>query len=152
MKQFYRHPLMAFLSAAALVGCGGSSSSSGGASVSTATEALCSGTGITPERVLLQQLDHDSVIIKWRSSTDQRLAGNEATAVCIGTDSDALPESSLTAATVTETNHSEALITGLKPDTQYFYSIGGAAEATPGFSFRTAPRMMCPLMAISASG
>lgn len=138
MKQFYRHPLMAFLSVAALVGCGGSSSSSGGAPA--VAQALCSGTAVTPERVFLQQLSHDSVIIKWRSAAMDRLAGNEATAVCIGTKADALPESSLTAATVTETNHSEALITGLKPDTQYFYSIGGAAEATPGFSFRTAPR------------
>ncbi len=139
MKKLKSRPLWAMLSVAALAGCGGSSSSSSSVAVPS-TEALCDGTAVTPERVFLQQLDHDRVIIKWRSALNERLAGNEADAVCFGTKANALPESSLTSATVTETNHSEALITGLKPDTQYYYSIGGAAEATPGYSFRTAPR------------
>ncbi len=97
---------------------------------------LCSGTEINPERLFLQQVGADRAIIKWRGNVD---GGDEASDVCFGTHMNALPASSLTAANVTETEHREALLTGLTPDTTYYYSVGGAASALQTRHFRTAP-------------
>ncbi len=98
--------------------------------------ATCSGTQIQPERLFLQQLGPDSVIIKWRGNVDGDVAADN---VCFGTDMQVLPEESRTAATVTATGHSEALISGLEPDTTYYYSVGGAGTVDASHSFRTAP-------------
>jgi acid phosphatase type 7 len=96
----------------------------------------CTGTDIQPERLFLQQLDSDSVIIKWRGN----LAGDTAAdSVCFGTDLAALPAQSRTGATVTATGHSEALLSGLEPGTTYYYSVGGAGVADASHSFHTAP-------------
>ncbi|WP_165787019.1 purple acid phosphatase family protein [Pseudohalioglobus lutimaris] len=103
---------------------------------STPPAVACSGTAVTPERLFLQQVGSDRAIIKWRGNTD---GGAEADAVCFGTEMDFLDEDSLTAAEVTATGHSEALLQGLTPDTTYYYSVGGAGSAQAQHSFRTAP-------------
>lgn len=121
-----------------LAACGGSSSSPArNAGPPAEPVALCDGEAIAPERLFLQQLGSDRVIIKWRNAPlDVAQSGD---VVCFGVDHNALPASSQTVAVVTETRHREALITGLKPDTKYYYSVGGAASTDPRFSFRTAP-------------
>jgi acid phosphatase type 7 len=96
------------------------------------TATTCAGTDVQPERLFLQQLGSDSVIIKWRG-------GVEADSVCFGTDMAALPSQSKTDATVTATGHSEALLSGLEPDTTYYYSVGAAGVADAAHSFHTAP-------------
>ena len=136
-----------------LVACGDSSSTAalspagpGGTPTSpttptTPTEppvavAKCTGSEVDPLRLFLQQVGSDRAIIKWRGN---KAGGAEASAVCFGTAQNALPMASQKMATVTATNHREVLLTGLTPDTQYFYSIGGAGSALATRSFRTAP-------------
>ena len=97
----------------------------------------CSGTAIDPQRLFLQQLGSDRVIVKWRGNRQE--GGEEATALCYGTAMDLLPEESLSEAVVTETGHSEVLLEGLTPDTTYYYSVGGAGSSDALHSFRTAP-------------
>jgi len=99
--------------------------------------AACVGTEIQPERLFLQQLGADSVIIKWRGN--QAPAGAEANNLCFGTDKDNLLRSSKTWAAVTETEHREVRLSGLDPDTTYYYSVGGAGSADEAHHFRTAP-------------
>lgn len=98
--------------------------------------ALCDGAEINPERLFLQQVGDDRAIIKWRGNRD---GGSEAMDICFGTNQNALPQDSLTTATVTETGHREVLLTGLSPDTTYFYSVGAAGSALATRHFRTAP-------------
>jgi hypothetical protein len=125
-------PVLAGISLA-LLGCSnGNDNNNDGLDVVT----TCSGTQVTPVRLFLQQLGSDRVIIKWRGNAGD---GPEADAVCFGTDMAALPESSKTAATVTATGHSEALLTGLEPGTTYYYSVGGAGTADEAHHFTTAP-------------
>lgn len=107
-----------------------------GSSGQTSSVAKCAGTEVDPQRLFLQQVGADRAIIKWRGN---KAGGAEAGGVCFGTDRNALPLSSQKSATVTQTNHREVLLTGLKPDTLYFYSIGGAGSALAVRSFRTAP-------------
>lgn len=99
-------------------------------------DAACAGEAIQPERLFLQQLGSDRVIVKWRGNT---AGGAEADSLCFGTDMAALPASSKIQAVVTATGHSEALLSGLKPDTTYYYSVGGAGVADDSHHFRTAP-------------
>lgn len=96
----------------------------------------CLGEEFQPERLFLQQLGPDRVIIKWRGNLE---GGAEPNRVCYGTQMDFLPEDSETKATRTETGHSEVLLEGLEPDTTYYYSVGGAGTAQEGRHFRTAP-------------
>ncbi|CAA0100918.1 Alkaline phosphatase [Halioglobus japonicus] len=96
----------------------------------------CTGTAVEAERLFLQQLSSDSVIIKWRGNVDGEA---EASSVCFGTDMAALPAGSKTDATVTATGHSEVLLSGLEPQTTYYYSVGGAGVADEAHHFRTAP-------------
>ncbi len=119
---------------ALLVGC--SDDSDNRPSDPTPEPVACSGAEGNPERLFLQQLGPDRVIIKWRDDAD---GGAGADSVCFGTDMNFLPEASLTAATETETGHLEVLLTGLSPDTVYYYSVGGAASALETRQFRTAP-------------
>ena len=98
--------------------------------------ATCEGAEVQPERLFLQQLGSNSVIVKWRGNRD---GGAEASSLCFGTDMAALPAESKTSATVTATGHSEVLLSGLEPGTTYYYSVGGAGTADAGHSFRTAP-------------
>jgi Calcineurin-like phosphoesterase/Purple acid Phosphatase, N-terminal domain len=122
-----------------LSGCNGSNNNNnddGGEPVAPPVAATCSGTTVQSQRLFLQQLGADSVIIKWRGNLD---GGAQATSVCFGTDMASLPESSKTDAVVTATGHSEALLSGLQPDTTYYYSVGGAGTADQAHHFRTAP-------------
>ncbi len=98
--------------------------------------ATCVGTDIQPERLFLQQLGSDRVIIKWRGNLG---GGAEANNVCFGTDMAALLQTSKTMATVTATGHSEVLLSNLEADTTYYYSVGGAGVADTSKSFHTAP-------------
>jgi hypothetical protein len=120
----------------ALSGCSdgndNSNSGSGGGNTSTA----CTGTAIQPQRLFLQQLTSDSVIIKWRGNVG---GGAEADRICFGTDIAFLPSESKTDARITATGHREVLLSGLQPDTMYYYSVGGAGLADEAHHFRTAP-------------
>jgi hypothetical protein len=126
------------LGATLLAGCGNDNTGNPVPPTSTPEPepATCSGTEINPERLYLQQLSADSLIIKWRGNLD---GGDEANRVCFGTAAEGLLEESETMATVTATGHSEALITALEANTTYFYSVGGAENADTRRSFRTAP-------------
>jgi hypothetical protein len=97
---------------------------------------LCTGTEIQPDRLFLQQLGPDSVIIKWRGNSE---GGAEAEKVCFSTDENDLQLESKTWATTTATGHREVLLEGLTPDTTYYYSVGGAGVADISRHFRTAP-------------
>ncbi|MEH6583995.1 MAG: metallophosphoesterase family protein [Halioglobus sp.] len=99
----------------------------------------CSGTQINPERLYLQQLGTDSVIIKWRGNLAED--DEEAGSLCFGTDMNALLEDSESGATVTATDHSEVLLTDLEPATTYYYSVGGAGTADAEHHFTTAPEV-----------
>lgn len=117
---------------------GGSSSSSGAGGSSSGSgpvAAACAGNAITPQRLLLQQVGATRAIVKWRGN--KATGGAEAGSLCFGTSATVLTEAKT--ATVTTTSHREVLLTGLNPDTQYFYTIGGGNNATKVYSFRTAP-------------
>ncbi len=120
-----------------LISCGSNTPPSQAASSipPTVKAELCSGADQAVDRLFLQQVGSNRAIIKWRNT----VAATTPNILCFGTDGKALPKSSMTTAKVTETDHREVLLTGLQPDTEYFYSVGGAAAATPGHSFRTAP-------------
>jgi hypothetical protein len=129
------NPVIPVLAGISLVmfGCSNSNNNS---SDGNNTTASCSGTAIQPERLFLQQLGSGSVIIKWRGNVDD---GAEADSVCFGTDMASLPADSKTEATVTATGRSEVLLSGLEPETTYYYSVGGAGVADEAHHFRTAP-------------
>jgi hypothetical protein len=93
-----------------------------------ASASACNGTEAATSRLLLQQLTDSGVIIKWRG---------EATAACIGTSPGNM--TIRVAATGTEGDHSEAVFSGLDPETTYYYSVGAAATAPAGQQFTTAP-------------
>ncbi len=87
----------------------------------------CQGENLPTERLFIQQLSDTRVIIKWRG---------DATNVCLG---ERPSDLSISYPATIEDGHHIARIQGLKSDTDYFYSIGGAKEAIPGHRFRTAP-------------
>lgn len=93
----------------------------------SAEEPSCAGATVDTERLFLQQVSPSSAIIKWRGQADT---------VCVGTDPNALNKR---VSAVDEGHHKYALVTGLSPDTDYYYSVGGAANAPDGQRFRTAP-------------
>lgn len=139
---------VAIVATFALSACSGGSSGSPGSQAvgsespvddsvdNNLTVAQCDGSESNPERLFLQQVGTDRAIIKWRGN---QAGGDTASEICFGTDQNALPLSSKTSATVTQTDHSEVLLTGLTPDTLYYYSIGGASQAQDLRHFRTAP-------------
>ena len=90
----------------------------------------CRGVETPSERLFLQQLSDTSVVIKWRG---------EATAACIGTLQDKL--NIYGEANETESGDKEVLFTDLKPEIQYWYSIGAARTAPDDQSFVTAPEV-----------
>ena len=116
------------ISALLLSGCGGGNNRS--------SPALCAGTEVNPQRLFIQQLGSDRATIKWRGDAD---GGAGADSICFGTEMTALAAASLTAATETAGGHLEAQLSGLQPDTTYYYSVGGAGSALATRSFRTAP-------------
>jgi len=88
---------------------------------------ICRAAEVPTARLFLQQITATSAIIKWRG---------EASQVCVGTDASQL---TIAVPAVDEGHHKYAYITGLAPDTTYFYSVGGAAAAPDGQFFHTAP-------------
>ena len=98
--------------------------------------APCQGSEHYPERLFLQQVGTDRAIIKWRDSGDPSLG---VYTVCFGTDQTLLPRSSRSYSSTTALGHQEVILSGLTPDTLYYYSVGGAGEAQVTRSFRTAP-------------
>ncbi len=95
----------------------------------TAASALA---GTPPERLFLQQLTHDGVIVKWR--------GGDATEVCYSTNMAMLYDRNsrrCVAGVPTAGGHREARLTRLASNLTYFYSLGDTVSPTQ--KFRTAP-------------
>lgn len=91
----------------------------------------CKGESLPSERIFLQQLSFNSVIIKWRG---------EANAVCFGRDKiQLMGGGGIVRAQKKEGEHKEAQLSGLKPDTTYYYTLGGIDKIAEPLSFRTAP-------------
>lgn len=88
----------------------------------------CLGTEMKPERLFLQQVSASSAIVKWRGVAEK---------LCFGAEMNKL--SNEVSATLTETGHSEALLTGLDADTTYYYSVGAASSGTDQQKLHTAP-------------
>ncbi|MGI9289601.1 MAG: purple acid phosphatase family protein [Pseudomonadales bacterium] len=93
-----------------------------------AAPTICTGTEMKPERLFLQQVSASSAIVKWRGDAEK---------LCFGTEMGKLDNE--VTATVTETEHSEALLTGLDADTTYYYSVGAASSGTDQQKLHTAP-------------
>lgn len=87
----------------------------------------CAGTEQAASRLFLQQLSDSGALVRWRG---------EADVLCLGTRPDALDTRVVS---IEEGGHREARLTGLRPDTVYYYSIGGAPTAPRAQHFRTAP-------------
>ena len=84
-----------------------------------------------PSRLFLQQLDHDSVIVKWRGAEGS---------VCLADSPTKLKKRfrrQCQKGVATEANHFEASLEGLKPNQRYYYSVAGARDEAQQFS--TAP-------------
>lgn len=96
----------------------------------------CEGEAIATERIFLQQLNDNQVIIRWRAAASSE---GKASQLCFGTDPSRLPKKSMVEAELTELNHWEVTLSGLDADTQYFYSIGAHSKAAEAHFFRTAP-------------
>ncbi len=90
---------------------------------------LCDGVNEPVERLLLQQITSTSAIVRWRGEADKVCIGRSATAMTTGIGA------------TEDTGHKMAVITGLLPDTTYFYSVGGATTAPTRQTFQTAPRV-----------
>lgn len=74
-----------------------------------------------PERLFLQQLSHDGVIIKWRGEA------NHACALSVQKALRCLP------ATAVAGGHKEVRFTHLLPDSRYQYSVGGYTDTSTYF-------------------
>jgi Calcineurin-like phosphoesterase len=89
--------------------------------------AACTGSEQPTSRLFLQQVTDHSAIIKWRG---------EAEAVCAGPD---IQHLNIRVEATDEGSHKLAKLTGLKADTTYFYSVGGAGAGDQARQFHTAP-------------
>ncbi len=81
-----------------------------------------------PSRLFLQQISSQSAIIKWRGEADY---------ACASPREETLKRATCRRSVLTEGNHNEVLLDGLRADTEYVYSVGGYAADT--LRFRTAP-------------
>jgi len=90
--------------------------------------AVCAGVETETSRLFLEQVSDTSATISWRGDADYLCFGEEQA------------ELSTLVEAVEEGGHKRARLTGLEPETLYHYSIGAAAVAGSGQSFRTAPR------------
>jgi hypothetical protein len=99
----------------------------GGCGTTNHHVADCTGTEQRTSRLFLQQVTADSALIKWR--------GN-AQVVCAGSDIKQL-DIFMRASAIN--GHKVARLSGLQPDTVYYYSIGAAATGIQTQQFRTAP-------------
>ena len=90
-----------------------------------------------PERMFLQQVSTHSAIVKWR--------GGDANSVCFSRKLKDLSKQNWPRCidgVATDGGHMEARLTGLAPDKNYFYSVGGSAGSEQ--QFRTAPNTNKP--------
>ena len=90
-----------------------------------------------PDRLFLQQVSTHDAVVKWR--------GGGGDTVCFATELAHLSEPNwprCVTGVATEGGHLEAQLTGLAPDQQYFYSVGGHIDA--GQHFNTAPNSNKP--------
>jgi len=88
----------------------------------------CDGAELPASRLFLQQVTANGAIVRWRG---------EADAICAGT---AMQRLDIRVAASEDAGHRQAVLSGLEPDTVYYYSVGGAGSAPAGQWFRTAPR------------
>ena len=89
--------------------------------------SLCTGAEQAASRHFLQQVTDTSAIIKWRGDAD---------AVCAGTQINRLD---VHAMANDDGSHKMVSLSGLKPDTRYYYSLGASATGIESQQFRTAP-------------
>ena len=90
-----------------------------------------------PERLFLQKVSTHSALVKWR--------GGDGDTVCYSRKMSDLRKARwprCVTGTETEGGHLEALLTGLAPDKDYYYSVGGYLD--PGQRFNTAPNSNKP--------
>lgn len=98
------------------------------ACATTNNQSQCLGSEASTERLFLEQMSHDSVLITWRGAAEK---------LCYGTSQSGLN---------TEVNakidgkNKLAKLSGLSAETKYFYSVGGAPNAPDSQHFITAPR------------
>ena len=127
------------LGSALLLGCGSSEIPGSRTPAEPVTTPVavtpCAGNAIDPQRLFLQQVGSDRALIKWRGN--KATGGAEADTLCLGTSATALTQ--VKAAQTTATRHREVRLTGLTPDTPYFYTVGGGSSPTKVHRFRTAP-------------
>jgi hypothetical protein len=123
-----------------LASCEGGKPAVNAVNVRANTLALCDGATVSVgggealQRLFLQQVGPSSAIVKWRYNDKSTTPAS----LCFGTDPNALPASSLQTSTIGETNQHEVHLSGLQPDIQYYYSVGGGMVANPQHGFRTA--------------
>lgn len=117
-SRIVRVPGVASLAGAWLAGC---------AAGHTPSAPVCTGSEQPASRLFLQQVSASGAIVRWRG---------EATALCAGREAERLD---IRVAATEEGGHRQAVLRGLKPDTLYHYSVGGAGRAPAGQWFRTAP-------------
>ena len=89
---------------------------------------VCAGSELPVSRLFLQQVSASGAILRWRG---------EADAICAGT---AMERLDIRVAATEDAGHRQAVLRGLKPDTVYYYSVGGAPAGNAQQWFRTAPR------------
>ncbi len=90
-----------------------------------------------PERLFLQQVSTHSAVVKWR--------GGDGASVCYSRKLKNLSKKNwprCADGVVTDGGHREARLTGLAPDKNYFYSVGGNVGSEQ--QFRTAPNANKP--------
>jgi len=100
----------------------------------SAVVALDSVAAVPLERLFLQQVSTHSAVVKWRGGDPK------ATSVCFSRKMSDLSKENwprCVAGVATAGGHLEATLTGLAPDKNYFYSVGGMVS--PEQEFRTAP-------------
>ena len=90
-----------------------------------------------PQRLFLQQLGSQSVIIKWRPIKVSDDEVSSESYACVASAVQGIETARCETAVLTEADHQEVLVANLKADTEYLYSVDGYAAAS--LRFRTAP-------------
>ena len=112
------------ISIAALTGCLQEASD---IKTSLSSEDIQNVENLQIDRLFLQQLSANSVMIKWRGNKDKVSLGKSPDEL------DLVFEASI------EAGHRIAKVSNLEPDTSYFYSIGNRESDPQTHRFRTAP-------------
>ncbi|HMV71050.1 MAG TPA: metallophosphoesterase family protein [Pseudomonadales bacterium] len=98
------------------------------AGTGTGTACSGSGSGEQPARLFLQQVSDSGALVRWRG---------ESRVLCFGTQPEQL---SVRVDAHEESGHIEAALSGLQPDTVYYYALGNVGTAPATQHFRTAPK------------